>query len=621
MEKNRELDRKLANNWKEYLAESKEMIKLVKWIWQDLINDEGKRRARIMFWLMIAASLTVTIQPWALSLVFDGLKNNKNQVITGLFLYWVFITLSQFLYKSQRQQREYLLGEAARQLNVYSTRKFFEKSLGMHINESNELSEANVKRGYERVTLIVNTILFEGLEVVCNLVLSFTALWFLDIVTALMATFMIAGHFCWSIFLNQKVMITCTPFDKKWRALNRYRFERWEKIEKVKTFAREKEELHKINCQYEEILIPDRDFWLWFINQISIRGILTYVVLTLMLVYGAYQAWHGEMTLGLLFPLFTWAHRITDNLWRIGDIEQNINFVAPSVFGLKEALDLPVGLSQAENPQHLPKNSACLVEFRDVSFTYPSQFSDQNGKKTSAQILNKVSFTIHPGDKVALIGGSGAGKTTIMRLLLRYFDPTNGSIFIDGIDLKELELSTWLDLVGYVAQQPQILDETIEENLFYGLSAEERKEVSDKKLWNILKLLQIDFGNRLTHGLKTMVGKSGIRLSGGEGQRLMIGTAILKNPRFLVIDEATSSLDATTEKLVQDGLEKLLGGNQSALIITHRLNTVRRICNKFVMLSRNGHGSEVVAATRSFEELAEISPEFVELAENQGIKL
>jgi ABC-type bacteriocin/lantibiotic exporter with double-glycine peptidase domain len=136
-----------------------------------------------------------------------------------------------------------------------------------------------------------------------------------------------------------------------------------------------------------------------------------------------------------------------------------------------------------------------------------------------------------------------------------------------------------------------------------------------------MRMLQIDFGDRLVDGLDTRIGFNGIKLSGGQNQRLMIGAAALKEPRFMIIDEATSSLDATTERLVQDGLARVLH-NCGALIVTHRLNTVRRICDRFILLDRDeGSGGTIHAVADSFEALADISPAFRNLAMDQGIEL
>jgi ABC-type multidrug transport system fused ATPase/permease subunit len=200
-------------------------------------------------------------------------------------------------------------------------------------------------------------------------------------------------------------------------------------------------------------------------------------------------------------------------------------------------------------------------------------------------------------------------------------DPTEGRILIDGVDLRDVDLGSWLTQIGYVAQQFEVFNGTIRYNLTYGLSEERKRTITDEDIWKMMRTLQIDFGDRLVDGLDTLIGFNGIKLSGGQNQRLMIGAAALKEPRFMIIDEATSSLDATTERLVQQGLEKVLV-NCGALIVTHRLNTVRRICNRFILLDRvEGAGGSIHAVADSFEALAEISPAFRLLATDQGIEL
>ena len=212
-----------------------------------------------------------------------------------------------------------------------------------------------------------------------------------------------------------------------------------------------------------------------------------------------------------------------------------------------------------------------------------------------------------------------------MRLLLRYADPDAGCIHVNGYKLNEVNLESWMRLVGYIPQHPQVFDGTIRYNLTYGLTEQERQKITDDELWRIMKLLQIDFGARLTDGLDTLVGRNGIKLSGGQAQRLMIGAAAIKRPLFMVIDEATSSLDSTTEKLVHDGLVQVLSGNVSALVIAHRLSTVRDLCDKFVVLREStcltGNDSQVEATASTFEELYRISPTFRRLADDQGINI
>jgi ABC-type multidrug transport system fused ATPase/permease subunit len=236
----------------------------------------------------------------------------------------------------------------------------------------------------------------------------------------------------------------------------------------------------------------------------------------------------------------------------------------------------------------------------------------------------KINFSIGIGEKVALLGSSGAGKTTVMRKLLRFDDPTAGSILVDGIDLRQISQQSWRKGIGYIPQQAQVFDGSIRYNLTYSLTEKEKAAITDDDLWKLMKLLQIDFEERLTDGINTIVGKNGIKLSGGQAQRLMIGAAVVKKPWLLVVDEATSSLDSTTERKVQEGLASVLSETTtSALIVAHRLSTVRHLCTKFIVLKpvsevTNGD-SQVEAVASSFEELYAISPTFRRLANDQGI--
>jgi ABC-type multidrug transport system fused ATPase/permease subunit len=325
-----------------------------------------------------------------------------------------------------------------------------------------------------------------------------------------------------------------------------------------------------------------------------------------------------------------YATKVSESIWHIGHIEHQINWNMPAIRTAMLTLTVPPDITDKPNVIELKRKNGVRVEMRNVSYAYarekrdlPGLPADTNGgSKPAPPILRNVSFTIAPGEKAALIGPSGAGKTTIMRLLMRYMDPPSGAIFIDGHDLRDVRLSSWLNLIAYVPQQAQVFDGTIRDNLLYRFT-DEPILVPDEELWAIMRKLKIDFGDRLTDGLDTRVGRHGIELSGGEQQRLMIGAAAMRKPIFMVVDEATASLDATTEKAVQKGLEDVLGDHMGALIITHRLSTVRRLCSKFFVL-RDAEGlasgeSQLEASAGSFEELYEISPTFRMLADDQGV--
>ena len=448
---------------------------------------------------------------------------------------------------------------------------------------------------------------------------------------------LLASYLVWLVYLNRNIAEKCVPFDKEFRRLNRWEHERWEKIERVKTCAKEGAEIAYQDRAFQKVLGEERKFWLWFIGKVTWRGYSNRFVLLGTLAYGAWRIWQGDWSNGVFIPLLMYATKVSESIWTIGHIEHQINWNMPAIRTAMLTLKVPPEATDKPNAIELRRKNGVRVEMREVSYAYtlekrdlPTAANDDleagsNGFPSSAlPVLRNVSLTISPGEKAALIGPSGAGKTTIMRLLMRYMDPTAGAILIDGHDLRNVRLSSWLNLIAYVPQQAQVFDGTIRDNLLYRFT-DEPIHVSDEELWTMMRKLKIDFGDRLTAGLDTRVGRHGIELSGGEQQRLMIGAAAMRKPIFMVVDEATASLDATTEKAVQKGLEEVLGATMGALIITHRLSTVRRLCTKFFVL-RDSEGlapgdSQLEATAGSFEELYEISPTFRMLADDQGVAI
>lgn len=623
-----DLDRSVATNWREYKQEFRQMKDMVLWVWAELVSREGKAfMTRMIGWMSASCLLTVVL-PLMFGYITDLLDPQHTRttfLALMLALYGLLMITRQAIRYHQGIMREYLLGANMRQLDVRTTEMFLDKSLGMHISENNHLNEANVKKGHERVLGLEGMLLFEGIEAILNIALPFISLWIFTFSSGRWAVgaiivLILASHLAWTLFLNQQVLRVCLPIDRMWRFLNRYRVERWQRVERVKTNAKEEIERREIERLFDEAIGPDRRFWFWFIKQATYRNTLADALLFVMIVYCVRAVWVGEMARGSLWFLTAWGSQFSTTLWHIGHIEHQFNFFTPSIMSMKQALTMPTGIRSVEVPERVTPAQPFHIQFEGVGYHYEQQADDKDARD-AVPTLENVSFCIQPGEKVALIGPSGAGKSTIMKLLLRYMDPTEGRILIDGVDLRNLDLRTWLTQIGYVAQQFEVFNGTIRYNLTYGLSEERKKTITDHDIWAIMRTLQIDFGDRLNEGLDTRIGYNGIKLSGGQNQRLMIGAAALKQPRFMIIDEATSSLDATTERLVQDGLEKVLD-DCGALIVTHRLNTVRRICDRFILIDRiEGCGGTIQAVANSFEELASVSSTFRTLARDQGIEV
>ncbi len=312
---------------------------------------------------------------------------------------------------------------------------------------------------------------------------------------------------------------------------------------------------------------------LFFISLTSVAAIATAFAYGI----GGHLAISGSITVGTMIAITALLARLYGPLTALSNIRIDVMTALVSFERVFEVLDLaPMVASKAGA---LPlKTSMPRVEFKDVAFRYPkadeiSLASLESAAKpetvVSGEILKGISFAAEPGTLTALVGPSGAGKTTISALIPRLYDVTGGSIEIDGHDIRDVELESLRDSIGVVMQDAHLFHETIAENLRYakeGATVEEM-EVACKsaQIWNLIQSLPL--------GLETMVGERGHRLSGGEKQRLAIARLLLKSPAVVILDEATAHLDSENESLVQDALKEALKGRTS-IVIAHRLSTV-----------------------------------------------
>ena len=214
------------------------------------------------------------------------------------------------------------------------------------------------------------------------------------------------------------------------------------------------------------------------------------------------------------------------------------------------------------------------LEFRNVSFTYEG---------SEEQALRHISLTIRVGEVVALVGSSGSGKSTLVSLVPRFYRPTQGQILIDGHDIRQIARSSLRRQIGIVSQETVLFDDTVKNNIAYG-----RPEASEEEVVQAAKAAYaMEFIERLPMGLETLVGENGVKLSGGQRQRLAIARAILRDPPILILDEATSSLDSESEKLVQGALSNLMK-DRTTLVIAHRLSTIQH-ADRIVVLDKGAN--------------------------------
>ena len=290
---------------------------------------------------------------------------------------------------------------------------------------------------------------------------------------------------------------------------------------------------------------------------------------TMIIWYGGNNVINGTITAGSLVAFLTYAVNISNPIKRLTRVIGNIQKALAAAQRVFMIIDMPEEIAESRDAKQLPEVSG-KVEFQNVSFAY-----DDKGN-----VITDLSFSVKPGEVIAIVGPSGAGKSTIANLLPRFYDVNKGDIKIDGHSVREVTLDSLREQVGIVPQETMLFNGSVYNNILYGRLAATKEEIeAAAKAANAH-----DFIMQLTDGYETKLGDRGVNLSGGQRQRIAIARAILKNPRILILDEATSALDTESERVVQEALDRLMVGRTS-FVIAHRLSTVKN-ADKILVLEK-----------------------------------
>ncbi len=331
----------------------------------------------------------------------------------------------------------------------------------------------------------------------------------------------------------------------------------------VKAFGREPYESDSYGQRIRDFMHKTKRTWDFHNLRINMVASPLYVLVNALgLAIAIYVSRDSGQSLQIVFITFSYYALLTRVIWEFNEIYRRIETVFSDAAQFTEYLIEPQKISDVKKPNRLSITKG-EIKLKDLTFRY----NDGSG-----YLFKNFNLTIKPGQKIALAGHSGGGKTTITKLLLRFMDVDEGQILIDGQDITEVPQMELRHTIAYVPQEPTMFHRSLRENIAYG-----RLEATDKEIKQAAKLAHAaEFIDKLPKGYETIVGERGIKLSGGQRQRIAIARAMLKNAPILVLDEATSSLDSESEKYIQDALLKLMEG-RTTIVIAHRLSTIQRM--------------------------------------------
>lgn len=340
-------------------------------------------------------------------------------------------------------------------------------------------------------------------------------------------------------------------------------------IKVVKSFGREDYEFERFSTENDENFQAKVRSEQYGASLTSIIEFITAFSFTAILWYGGYEVMNGYLKAAELIAFFTLLLTIMNPLSSLSKLSTTIQRAFAAAERIFELMDISSPKLLEDKKAKVLDKVEGRVEFRNISFAY----------NKGEEILKGVSFRIEPGEVLALVGPSGAGKTTIVDLIPRFYEPDHGCILLDGTDIKDLKIDFLRAQIGIVPQETILFSGTLRNNIRYG-----RLEATDEEIMVAAQAANAhDFITKFPNKYETVVGERGVGLSGGQRQRIAIARAILKNPRILILDEATSALDTESEILVQDALNRLMK-NRTTLVIAHRLSTIEN-ANKIIVVS------------------------------------
>ncbi len=551
----------------------------------------------LSFTLLLIEQVLLTSMPYFQGGIIDHLtapSQIRTSFLLGVITLLVFLGASLFGCLREIYILNHIYYDLPKFADTLLLRKLFGLSLGQYANTHSGLTMAIVKKGndavHEFLGIAVNTFLPFVLQFILVTSAIFWASGLLgSIVLAFSGSFLVLQY-----YTNYRFYEKVRRNQNEWNGQSKFFSEILHNIKLAKLSVKEDDLLNEYQRSFDQVASASRSIWKSYFKKHYRLSILVQLGQAIALLVGIHLVAIGTKSPGSVVMLIGWTATVFANVGNLSSVQRVLIQHLSDIHIYHDLLATEPAVKESPCPVSLPA-VAGKIEFRHVSFRYPEaslavgQAGDAPGPAprrsgVAQPVLRDLSFVIEPGETAAIVGHSGAGKTTIINLLLRGYDPDSGSVCVDGVDLREADQRSFLARVGYVPQVVDLFDNTLGYNMAFFVA--DGRTVTEAELDRVARKARIDqFYNRLGEKkFDVLLGENGVRLSGGERQRVGIARALLKDPDILIFDEATSNLDAENEALIHDAMRESLQG-RTGIIIAHRLSTIRD-AHKIIVMDR-----------------------------------
>lgn len=542
--------------------------------WRKLWNliEPSHKKIKITLLFIAFFELAKLAGPYILKLIIDrlssfGLKEIE-PIIYLIILMFIVDQIGSFLGYLKDGRILKTLIDLEYYLPLSAGKKLLNLSLNYHEKENTGNKIIRIERGIQKITELIGNVSFEVVPTFMQMAVTIVALFIIDIRFGLSFLFFAPI----SVYMTYRANKILYPIRKK-RHID-YEISVGKivqaimNINTVKSFAQEKREMKEYGGIRKIIRDNELKEWPQMLKFNFRRNSFIDLGRITILILGAFLAWKGSISVGTVIFVITLSEKSYMSLFRLSRFYDRIAESAEAVNRLIKLVNEEIDI---KNPSGgiIPKTAKGEVEFKNVTFKYSS---------SEEKALDNVSAKIPAGCVTALVGPSGGGKTTLARMIYRHYDPGEGEVLFNDINLKKYDLFAFRKLLAIVPQEVEIFNLSVAENISYANSRATSKEIrAAARIANAEEFIK-----KLPNKYETLVGERGIKLSGGQRQRVGIARAILANPKILIFDEATSNLDSYSEKLIQEALEKIRK-NRTLIIIAHRLSTIKK-ADKIIVL-------------------------------------